>query len=155
MKKLMIALVAVGMTSCVPQKKYDDLERSYYQSLDEQAAVTRKLTLADHSIETLSRELKTTKEELFVKDTALANVQKLMNVSQSEFDNLMQEMHLALNSSSEKTKTFFNQLTDKEKQTEDLIKKIKELEAKVETQNAEIIKLKREAFIQNIQEQVK
>ncbi|QTV06259.1 hypothetical protein [Faecalibacter bovis] len=156
MKKIIFSCVILaGITSCVPQKKFDDLENSYYASLDEQGKLNKELTLANHSIETLEKELDKTKKELYVKDTAFANAQRLMNVSQSEFEGLLQEMHSALNSSSQKSQTFFNQLTDKEKQVEELLKNQKELEAKIENQNNEIINLKKQIFVKEIQDKVK
>ena len=78
-----------------------------------------------------------------------------MKISQSEFEGLLQEMHSALNSSSNKSQTFFNQLTDKEKQVEDLLKSQKDLEAKIEAQNNEILNLKKQIFVKEIQDQVK
>lgn len=156
MKKIILScIVLAGITSCVPQKKFDELENNYYASLDEQARVTRDLTVANHKIESLEKDLAKTQQELYIKDTALTNAQRLMNVSQSEFEGLLQEMHSALNSTSQKSQTFFTQLTDKEKQVEDLLKQTKDLEAKIEAQNNEIISLKKQIFIKDIQEQVK
>jgi len=155
MKKIILGLVVLtSVASCVPQKKFDDLENNYYSSLDEQSRLNKELTLANHNIETLNQQLDKTQKELYIKDTALINAQKLMNVSQKEFEGLLQEMHSALNSSSQKSQTFFNQLTDKEKQFEDLQKMNKDLEAKVETQNNEIIALKKQIFINDIQKKV-
>ncbi|RLZ11920.1 coiled-coil domain-containing protein [Faecalibacter macacae] len=156
MKKIIFScIILAGITSCVPQKKFDDLENSYYTSLDEQGKLNKELTLANHTIETLQKDLDKTKKELYVKDTALDNAQKLMKISQSEFEGLLQEMHSALNSSSNKSQTFFNQLTDKEKQVEDLLKSQKDLEAKIEAQNNEILNLKKQIFVKEIQDQVK
>ena len=155
MKKIILSLVVLAsVASCVPQKKFDELENNYYGALDEQARLNKDLTVANHEIETLKDQLNKTQKELYVKDTALANAQRLMNVSQKEFENLLQEMHSALNSSSQKSQTFFDQLTDKEKQFEDLLKANKELEKKVETQNNEIIALKKQIFVQDIQKKV-
>ena len=156
MKKIIYAfIILAGVTSCVPQKKFDDLENNYYSALNEQSRLNKDLTLANHNIETLQNDLEKTKKELYVKDTALANAQKLMNVSQGEFEGLMQQMQSALNSSNQKSQTFFNQLKDKEKQVDDLMKQVKDLEAKVETQNNEIINLKKQILIKDIQEKVK
>lgn len=155
MKKIILSLVVLAsVASCVPQKKFDELENNYYGALDEQARLNKDLTVANHEIETLQEQLNKTQKELYVKDTALANAQRLMNVSQKEFENLLQEMHSALNSSSQKSQTFFDQLTDKEKQFEDLLKANKDLEKKVETQNNEIIALKKQIFVQDIQKKV-
>ena len=156
MKKIILSCVVLaGITSCVPQKKFDELENNYFVALDQQSKANKELTLANHKIETLEENLAKTQKELYVKDTALINAQRLMNVSQSEFERLIQDMHSALNSSSQKSQTFFNQLTDKEKQVEDLLKQTKDLEAKIETQNNEIIALKKQIFVQEIQQKVK
>lgn len=156
MKKIIYTLIVLAtVASCVPQKKFDELENNYYMSLNEQSRLNKELTLANHNIETLQSDLEKTKKELFVKDTALANAQKLMNVSQGEFEGLMQQMQSALNSSNQKSQTFFNQLKDKEKQVEDLMKQKKELEDKVETQTNEIVNLKKQILIKEIQEKAK
>lgn len=156
MKKIIYTfIVLVSISSCVPQKKFDDLENNYYSALNEQSRLNKELTLANHTIETLQNDLEKTKKELFVKDTALENAQKLMNVSQGEFESLMQQLQSALNSSNQKSQTFFNQLKDKEKQVDELLKQVKDLEAKVETQNNEIINLKKQILIKDIQEKVK
>ena len=156
MKKIVLScIVLAGITSCVPQKKFDELENNYYSALNEQSRLNKDLAVANHNIEALQKDLTRTKNELYIKDTALTNAQKLMNVSQSEFEGLLQEMHSALNSSSQKSQTFFNQLTEKEKQVTDLLQVQKDLEAKIETQNNEIINLKKQIFVKEIQDQVK
>lgn len=156
MKKILLSCVVLaGITSCVPQKKYDELERAQYASLNEQGRLNKELTVANHNIESLKQQLEKVQKELFIKDTALANSQKLINTSQSEFEGLLQEMQSALNSSNQKSKTFFNQLTDKEKQVEDLLKNQKDLEAKIEAQTNEIVNLKKQIFVKDIQDKVK
>ncbi|MBQ0147546.1 MAG: hypothetical protein KBS93_03715 [Flavobacteriaceae bacterium] len=156
MKKIIFScIVLAGITSCVPQKKFDELENSYYTSLNEQSRLNKDLSVANSKIENLEASLVKTQNELYIKDTALINAQRLMNVSQSEFENLLQQMHSALNSTSQKSETFFNQLNEKEKQVADLVKQTTELEAKIEKQNNEIIALKKQIFVKEIQEQVK
>lgn len=156
MKKILLSCVVLaGITSCVPQKKFDELERAHYSALNEQGRLNKELTLANHNLETLKQQLDKSQKELLVKDAALANSQKLINTSQSEFEGLLQEMQSALNSSNQKSKTFFNQLTDKEKQVEDLLKNQKDLETKIETQTNEIINLKKQIFVKEIQDKVK
>ncbi|MBF0596716.1 hypothetical protein [Faecalibacter rhinopitheci] len=156
MKKIIFScIVLAGVTSCVPQKKFDELENSYYTSLNEQSRLNKDLSVANSKIENLEASLVKTQNELYIKDTALINAQRLMNVSQSEFENLLQQMHSALNSTSQKSETFFNQLNEKEKQVADLVKQTTELEAKIEKQNNEIIALKKQIFVKEIQEQVK
>jgi len=156
MKKIVLSCVVLaGITSCVPQKKFDELQNTYFINLDEQARLNKELTLANHKIETLESDLSKTKNELAIKEEALDNAQKLMNGSQAEFENLLQEMQSALNSSNQKSQTFFNQANDKEKQVEDLLKQTKTLEEKIEAQNKEIIELKKQIFVKEIQEKVK
>lgn len=156
MKKIILSCIVLAtVASCVPQKKFDELENSYYTALDEQARLKTSLSVAENKIENLEAQLAKSQSELYVKDTALANAQKLMNVSQKEFEGLIQEMNSALNSSSQKSQTFFTQLTDKEKQVEALLKDKKDLEAKIETQNNEIINLKKQIFVKEIQDKVK
>lgn len=156
MKKILFTgILLAAVSSCVPQKKYSDLENNYYITLNDQSRLNKELTLANHNIETLQNDLNKIKKELYIKDTALVNSQKLMNVSQNEFENMNLQLQSALNSSNQKSQTFFNQLKDKEKQFDELSKQKKDLEAKIESQNNEIMNLKKQILIKDIQEKAK
>ena len=156
MKKILYTFVVLAtLTSCVSQKKFDDLQNNYYITLNDQSRLNKELTLANHTVETLQADMNKIKKELYIKDTALMNTQKLMNVSQNEFENMNLQLQSALNSSNQKSQTVIKQLKDKEAQYDELAKQKKELETKIEAQNNEIINLKKQILIKDIQEKAK
>ena len=155
MKKIILSCLTVfAITSCVPQKQHQELENSYYKALDEQSNTSKELTLANLKIENLEKDLARTKSELYIKDTALANSQSMIRASQKEHETNFQELYSALNSSGEKSKLFYTQLNEKEKQVGDLTQKVKDLDAKIDAKDTEIFNLKRQLLTYEINQKV-
>ena len=155
MKKIILSCLTVfAITSCVPQKQHQELENSYYKALDEQSNTSKELTLANLKIENLEKDLARTKSELYIKDTALANSQSMIRASQKEHETNLQELYSALNSSGEKSKLFYTQLNEKEKQVGDLTQKVKDLDAKIDAKDTEIFNLKRQLLTYEINQKV-
>jgi len=155
MKKIIVSFFTIfAIASCVPQKQHQELEGNYYKSLDELASTSKDLTLANLKIENLEKDLAHTKKELFNKDTALGNAQAIIRASQSEHDSSLQELYSALNSSGEKSKLFYSQLNEKEKQVADLTTKLKSLEDKIDQKDTEIFNLKRQVLTLEINQKV-
>jgi DNA repair exonuclease SbcCD ATPase subunit len=155
MKKIILSCLTVfAIASCVPQKQHQELENSYYKALDDQSNTSKDLTLANLKIETLEKDLAKAKSELYIKDTALTNALNLNKITQKEHDSNLQELYSALNSSGEKSKLFYTQLNEKEKQVTDLTQKVKDLEAKIDAKDTEIFNLKRQILTQEINQKV-
>ena len=66
----------------------------------------------------------------------------------------MQELYSALNSSGEKSKLFYTQMNDKEKQVADLTQKVKDFEAKLDAKDNEIFNLKKQILTIEINQKV-
>ena len=144
MKKIVLCCFALfAIASCVPQKQHQELEANYYKALDDQSNTSKELTLANLKIENLEKDLAKTKSELYIKDTALSNAQSMIRMAQKEHDTNLQELYSALNSSGEKSKLFYTQLNEKEKQVADLTQK-----------DTEIFNLKRQILTQEINQKV-
>ena len=155
MKKIILSCLTVfALTSCVPQKQFQELENNYYKALDDQSSTSKDLTLANLRIENLEKDLERTKKELYAKDTALVNTQRIIKATQKEYDSSMQELYSALNSSGEKSKLFYTQLNDKEKQVADLTQKVKDLDAKLDAKDTEIFNLKKQILTMEINQKV-
>ena len=93
MKKIILSCLTVfALTSCVPQKQFQELENNYYKALDDQSSTSKDLTLANLRIENLEKDLERTKKELYAKDTALVNTQRIIKATQKEYDSSMQEL---------------------------------------------------------------
>ncbi|WP_312556092.1 hypothetical protein [Empedobacter brevis] len=155
MKKIVLCCLTVfAIASCVPQKQHQELEANYYKALDDQANTSKDLTLANLKIENLEKDLERTKRELYIRDTALSNAQSMIRISQKEHDTNLQELYSALNSSGEKSKLFYTQLNEKEKQVTELTQKLKDMEAKIDQKDTEIFNLKRQILTQEINQKV-
>ncbi|WP_313374107.1 hypothetical protein [Chishuiella sp.] len=155
MKKIVLSCLTVfAITSCVPQKQYQDLENNYYKALDDQSNTSKDLTLANLKIENLEKEMELSKNELYRKDTALSNTQAMIKQVQKEHDSNLQELYSALNSSGEKSKLFYNQLNEKETLVNDLTQKVKDLEAQIDAKDTEIFNLKRQILTLEINQKV-
>ena len=155
MKKIVLGCLTVfAITSCVPQKQHQELESSYYKALDDQSNTSKDLTLAKLKIENLEQDLARTKSELHIKDTALLNAQSTIRATQKEHDTSFQELYSALNSSGQKSKLFYTQLNEKEKQVSELTQKVKDLEAKIDARDTEIFNLKRQVLTNEINQKV-
>ena len=155
MKKIVLCcLTLFAIASCVPQKQHQELEANYYRALDDQSNTSKDLTLANLKIETLEKDLAKAKSELYIKDTALTNAQTMIRMAQKEHDTNLQELYSALNSSGEKSKLFYTQLNEKEKQVAELTQKVKDLDAKIDQKDTEIFNLKRQILTQEINQKV-
>ncbi|WP_313383721.1 hypothetical protein [Chishuiella sp.] len=155
MKKIVLSCLTVfAITSCVPQKQYQDLENNYYKALDDQSNTSKDLTLANLKIENLEKDMELAKNELYRKDTALSNAQAMIKQAQKEHDTNLQELYSALNSSGEKSKLFYNQLSEKEKLANDLSQKVKDLEEQIDAKDTEIFNLKRQILTLEINQKV-
>lgn len=155
MKKIVLSCLTVfAITSCVPQKQYQELEGNYYKALDEQSNTAKELTLANLKVENLEKNLEYSKNELYRKDTALSNAQAMIRASQQEHDTNLQELYSALNSSGEKSKLFYTQLNEKEKQVTELTQKVTDFEEKIDAKDTEIFNLKRQILTLEINQKV-
>lgn len=143
MKKGLFSLITLAtFATCVPLKKYNDLEDRYYLLMQEKNNFEGKLSDLDNILTQKNEEIAQLQQELTNKQTEL-------DEQQNAFEALAQDSSKELQDNIEKNRDLLNQLaktrsdlTSKETELQAKIKRINELENLLAQQRKAIAKLK-------------